>query len=158
MARRWTGYVSERNLSASVKGTSYLSSFGGHLDSLVIFLPHHVLTSSSWKIVPVGASSCTIQQFFNETISKENDSKKKTLKLVAAFLGRPNEPLDKVDTFVPLDMDIQSFGGFLQNHLSSWQRLRLNAFQLNTSSSRQQSLWLPRKKEPSPKNGQAVSC
>ena len=58
---------------------------------------------------------------------------------------------------MPLDMAVQSFGGFLRYHVSSSatpqepQHLRVDAFQLMMSSSRQQSLKLPRKKEP-PRN------
>ena len=68
--------------------------------------------------MPVGASARTVQQFFTGTISKEIDSEN-TLELVAAFLGRSKEQLDEVDTSVPLDMAVQSFGGFLQYHVSS---------------------------------------
>ena len=146
MARWWIGYVSEHNLSASVKGTSNLSSFVGLLDSFVIFFtsfsvfcgilltcargsdmalvncsvynPSEKRIVSPWKIVPVGASGRTVQQFFTETISKEIDCEN-TLELVAAFLGRSKKQLDKVDTSVPLDMAVQSFGGFLRYHVSS---------------------------------------
>ena len=79
------------------------------------------------------------------------------MELVAAFLGRFKEQLDEVDTNVALDMAVQSFGSFLRHHVSSSvtpqepQRLRVDAFQLMMSSSRQQSIKLPRKKDP-PRN------
>ena len=59
--------------------------------------------------MPVRASGRTVQQFFTETISKEIHSEN-TLELVAAFLERSKEQLDEVDTCVPLDMAVQSFG------------------------------------------------
>ena len=68
----------------------------------------------------VGASGRTIKQYFNtEVIGKEVIDSVHTLELVGAFLGRSKEQLDAVDTSVPLDMAVQSFGGFLRCHVSS---------------------------------------
>ena len=103
--------------------------------------------------MPVGASGRTVQQFFTDTVSREIHSES-TLQLVAAFLGRSKELLDEVDTCVALDMAVQSFGGFLRYYVGRSatpqepQCLRVDAFQLMMVSSRQQSIRLPRKKDP----------
>ena len=62
------------------------------------------------EIMHVGASSCN-----TEIIGKEVINSVHTLELVGAFLARSKEQLhiDAVDTSVPLDMAVQSFGGFL---------------------------------------------
>ena len=101
-----------------------------------------------------------IKQYFNtEVIGKEVIDSVHTLELVGTFLGRSKEQFDAVDTSVPLDMAIQSFGGFLRYHVSSCgkpqeqQQSRVDAFQVMMSSVRQQSVTLHRKKEPqSPRN------
>ena len=67
----------------------------------------------------VGASGHTIEQYFNEVIGKEVIDSVHTLELVGAFLGRSKEQLDAVDTSVPLDMVVQSFGGFLRYHVKN---------------------------------------
>ena len=105
----------------------------------------------------VGASGRAIKQYFAEVVGKDVINSGHTVELVGAFLGRSKEQLDEVDISVPLDMAIQSFGGFLRYHVSSCgtpqepQRSRVDAFQLMMSSVRQQSVRLPRKKEP-PRN------
>lgn len=89
------------------------------------------------------ASGHTIKQYFNtEIISKEVIDSVHTLKLVGAFLGRSKEQLDAVDTSVPLDMTVWSFGGFLRYQVSSCgksqepQQSRVDAFQVMMSSIR----------------------
>ena len=68
----------------------------------------------------VGASGHTIKQYFNtEVIGKGLINSIHALELVGTFLGRSKEQLDAVDTSVPLNMAVQSFGGFLQYHVSS---------------------------------------
>ena len=110
----------------------------------------------------VGASGRTLEQYFNEVIGKEVIDSIHTLELVGAFLGRSKEQLDAVDTSVPLDMVVQSAGGFLRYMVSSCenpqepQQSRVDAFQIMMSNMRQQSFRLPRKKEP-PQN-QRTSC
>ena len=105
------------------------------------------------------ASGRTIKQYFNtEIIGKEVIDSIHTLKLVGVFLGRSKEQLDAVDTSVPLDMTVLSFGGFLQYQVSSCrksqepQQSRVNAFQVMMSSIRQQSVTLPRKEPPNQKD------
>ena len=71
----------------------------------------------------VGASGRTIEQYFNEVIGKEVIDSVHTLELVGAFLGRSKEQLDAVDTSVPLDMAVQSFGGFLRFSAASPQSI-----------------------------------
>ncbi len=113
----------------------------------------------SWEILSVGASGRTVEQFFRETISKELGSalNPEKLELSGVFLGKSKEHLDAVDLSVPLDMAVQSFGGFLRYHVSCCpepqepQRSCIDAFQLMMSSSRQQSARLLKKKEP-PRN------
>ena len=109
-----------------------------------------------WKILLVGASGRTVNQFYSETISKELGAARELekLELVGAFLGRSKEHLDAVDGSVPLDIAIQSFGGFLRYHVRVGiepqvaQCSSIDAFQLMMCSSRQQVLMHPRKKEP----------
>ena len=119
-----------------------------------VYNPSEKCVVLPWKIMHVGASGRTIEQYFNEVIGKEVIDSVHTLELVGAFLGRSKEQLDAVDTSVPLDMAVQSFGGFLRYHLSSCekpqepQQSRVDAFQIMMSNVRQQSFRLPRKKEP----------
>ena len=54
-----------------------------------------------------------MKQYFTGTISKELVGSTDTLELVGALLGRAKDQLDVVDFSVPLDMAVQSFGGFL---------------------------------------------
>ena len=103
----------------------------------------------------VGASGRTIKQYFNTEVKGKEviDSVHILWSWLACFL---EEQLDAVDTSVPLDMAIKSFGGFLRYHVSSCgkpqeQQSHVDAFQVMMSSVRQQSVTLPRKKEP-PRN------
>ena len=118
-----------------------------------VYNPSEKCVVLPWKIMHVGASGRTIEQYFNEVIGKEVIDSVRTLELVGAFLRRSKEQLDSVDTSVPLDMAIQSFGGFLRYHVSSCkkpqepQQSRVDAFQIMMSNVRQQSFRLPRKKQ-----------
>ena len=122
-----------------------------------VYNPSEKCVVSPWKIMAVGASGRAIKQYFAEVVGKDVINSGHTVELVGAFLGRSKEQLDEVDISVPLDMAVQYFGGFLRYHVSSCgtpqepQRSRVDAFQLMMSSVRQQSVRLPRKKEP-PRN------
>ena len=66
-----------------------------------------------------------IEQYFNtEVIGKEVIDSVHIL--VGAFLGRFKEQLDAVDTSVPLDMAIQSLGGFLRYHVTELRKTPKN--------------------------------
>ena len=114
-----------------------------------VYNPSEKCVVLPWKIMHVGASGRTIEQYFNEVIGKEVIDSVHTLELVGAFLGRSKEQLDAVDTSVLL----HGYGrtvvwGFLRYHVSSCekprepQQSRVDAFQIMMSNVRQQSFRL----------------
>ena len=101
-----------------------------------------------WKILSIGASGHTVQQFFEEFMLTDLKSNETGMEL-----GKSKDSIDVVELSVPLDMAVQSFGCFMRYHVNSSRGASfhaVDAFKLMMFSQRQQLRKLPRRASSKP--------
>lgn len=106
-----------------------------------------------WKIIPVGASGRVVNQFTRRPSARSLGCTRGRKTGVAWWVSWMVQGTAGCHRWsVPLDMAVQSFGGFLQYHVCSCtepqepQHSGIDAFQFMMSSCRQQTLGRPWKK------------